>query len=140
LAAKCIDNYIALANRPSTGPNAATNPPPKSDPRLQEVVERMFRTCYDKGDYKPAIGIAIESHRLDVVEEGIRLAAEKQHTKKGKATVEEPEVDEASELMEYVMDLAMTSVQEIALREKVCRNSTQKCFQSNVYTVTPPYT
>ena len=81
----------------------------------------MFRTCYDKGDYKPAIGIAIESQRLDVVEEGIRLAGERQKSAKGKEAAGGEGKDEAAELMEYVLDLSMTVVQEINLREKVIK-------------------
>jgi 26S proteasome regulatory subunit N2 len=87
------------------------------DPRLQDIVERMFRKCYDEEDYRPAIGIAIEARRLDVVEDGIKLAGRRS---KGKQT-EGQEKDMAVDLMDYILDIAMSEVQEISLRERVSR-------------------
>ncbi|KAF3938785.1 hypothetical protein ABW19_dt0202434 [Dactylella cylindrospora] len=118
---KCIDKYISIANPP---------PPPKDmppaareevDPRLTEVVERMFQKCYDNGDYKPALGVAIESHRLDIVEQGIRLAGDRQSSSKGKQAVNGDGADKASELMEFVLELSMNVVQDLSLREKLLR-------------------
>ena len=104
--------------------------PQKADPRLQDIVERMFRKCYETEDYKPAIGIAIEARRLDVVEEGINLASRRSKDRKGKEKSCEEEKDGGVELMEYVLEISMNVVQEIGLREKVrsvllrfqCRN------------------
>lgn len=103
----------------------ATNPAKKEtletvDPRLQDIVERMFRKCYETEDYKPAIGIAIEARRLDVVEEGIKLASQRSRERKGKVKEVEDEKDGGVELMDYVLDITMGVVQEIGLREKVC--------------------
>ena len=90
------------------------------DPRLEDIVERLFRKCFETEDYRPAIGIAIEARRLDVVEEGIKLASMRSKKQgKGKAT-DGPERDQGVELMEYVLEIAMTVVQEIILRNKVC--------------------
>jgi 26S proteasome regulatory subunit N2 len=86
------------------------------DPRLQDIVNRMFGKCYEEADYKPAIGIAIESRRLDVVEEGIRLANMRHQKKLGAS---DPEKDGGVALMEYVLDIAMEEVQELSLRERV---------------------
>lgn len=94
--------------------------PEKVDPRLQDIVERMFRKCYETEDYKPAIGIAIEARRLDVVEEGIKLASQRSKERKGKVKEGEDEKDGGVELMDYVLDITMGVVQEIGLREKVC--------------------
>lgn len=41
------------------------------DNRLIEIVERMQEYCYVKGDFKHALGIAIECRRLDDVEKTI---------------------------------------------------------------------
>ncbi|PWW75040.1 26S proteasome regulatory complex, non-ATPase subcomplex, Rpn2/Psmd1 subunit [Tuber magnatum] len=95
--------------------------PQKADPRLQDIVERMFRKCYETEDYKPAIGIAIEARRLDVVEEGINLASWRSKDKKGKERSSEEEKDGGVELMEYVLEISMNVVQEIGLREKLLR-------------------
>ncbi|KAG8463179.1 hypothetical protein KFE25_011176 [Diacronema lutheri] len=48
------------------------------DPRLVALVERMFDSCFERRQYKQALGIAIEARRLDVVYRAItreRLAA-----------------------------------------------------------------
>ena len=97
LVAKCIDEYIAQRQAedaavhqqrtkaaaillPSqeekeSAPPAASPPPPSSaaiDPRLVAVVERMFTRCYEDGQYHQALGIGIESKRLDQVKAAIR--------------------------------------------------------------------
>lgn len=90
------------------------------DPRLEDVVERLFRKCFETEDYRPAIGTAIEARRLDVVEEGIRLASERSRKAgKGKQTNDGSEKDQGIELMEYVLEIAMSVVQEYSLRNKV---------------------
>lgn len=45
--------------------------PEKIDERLEAVVERMFERCFTEGQFKQAIGIALETRRLDVVEKAI---------------------------------------------------------------------
>ncbi|KAL7274550.1 proteasome regulatory particle base subunit [Rhizina undulata] len=95
--------------------------PEKIDPRLQDIVERMFRKCFEAEDYKPAIGIAIEARRLDVVAEGIKLASERSKDRKGKEKEGEEEKDSGAELMEYVLEISMGVVQEMGLREKLLR-------------------
>ena len=96
LVAKCIDEYIAqrqaednaqhmqktraaailLPSQEEKETTTSTAPPPSSstpiDPRLVAVVERMFTRCYDDGQYHQALGIAIESKRLDQVKASIR--------------------------------------------------------------------
>src|SRR5436305_9090722 len=105
-AAKCIDKYISIRNPPTSPTDAPAPPIERTDPELQAgleaVVERMFRTCFANGHFKPAIGIAIESQRLDVVQEGIRLAGERQKAGNGKQAAGEY-VDETADLMEFVL-------------------------------------
>lgn len=123
--AKCIDEYISITSSNDliehaerTGEDSTKEQQRPIDPRLQDIVERLFRRCFQEGDYKPAIGIAIEARRLDVVEEGIRQAGQK--GEKAKApNVEGVTKSVAVELMEYVLNIAMGVVQEISLRERV---------------------
>ncbi|GAM28697.1 hypothetical protein SAMD00019534_118730 [Acytostelium subglobosum LB1] len=58
---KFIDEYIKLRNQ-----SAAT-----IDPRLEAIVMGMFERCFKEGSYKQALGIAIESKRLDIIERSI---------------------------------------------------------------------
>lgn len=46
--AKCIDKYIALKTQQVEDPSVAV----KIDPRLEEVVQRMFQRCFTDGEYK----------------------------------------------------------------------------------------
>jgi hypothetical protein len=39
----------------------------KIDPRLERVVMDMFERCFKEGDFKPALGIALEARRPDKV-------------------------------------------------------------------------
>lgn len=41
------------------------------DPRLEIIVDRMFQRCLDDGQYKQAIGIAIETRRMDIFKKAI---------------------------------------------------------------------
>jgi 26S proteasome regulatory subunit N2 len=57
--AKCIDKYVELRTQ---------SEPAEIDPRMEEVMERMFQRCYTDGCYNHAIGIALDSRRLDKVQ------------------------------------------------------------------------
>ncbi|KAF4317223.1 hypothetical protein BBO99_00008231 [Phytophthora kernoviae] len=63
IIATCIDNYVAV--RAKEDPEAEK----ALDPRLTQVVERMFERCYSAGEFRQAMGIALEARRLDQVKE-----------------------------------------------------------------------
>ncbi|GLE00103.1 hypothetical protein PINS_up008830 [Pythium insidiosum] len=67
IIATCIDEYIALRTKREEPSDAV-------DPRLAAVVERMFERCYATGEFKQALGIALEARRLDQVEACITRA------------------------------------------------------------------
>lgn len=96
--AKCIDKYIALRTaffdaQPLGGED-------QIDGRLRTVVERMFKRCLDDKEFKQAIGIALESRRLDVVEAAIKQG-------------------NAAELLLYTLDVSMKLVLSLSFRNKV---------------------
>lgn len=62
----------------------------------------MFQRCAEDSEYEQAIGIALESRRLDVVKSIIQ---------KG----------DASKLLTYVLDVCMTLVQNLEFRNEVLR-------------------
>lgn len=72
------------------------------DPRLQDIVERMFQRCANDGEYEQAIGIALESRRLDVV----------------KAMIQQ---GNSTKLLPYVLEVSMTLVQHLEFRNQVNR-------------------
>jgi len=94
IISQCIDKYIALREQDDQSEDV--------DPRLQSIVERMFQRCIDDGEYKQAIGIALESKRLDVVEDVIS---------KGNP----------HELLSFVIEVSMTLVQNLQFRNEVLR-------------------
>ena len=46
----------------------------KIDPRKINIVEQVFDHCYQTGNFKQAIGIAIECRRVDRVQQAIELS------------------------------------------------------------------
>jgi len=65
IISKCIDQYVALHVKEA-----------EVDPRLADIVERMFRNTYDEGEYKQAVGIALEALSLQRLEEAIMLSGD----------------------------------------------------------------
>jgi len=59
--AKCIDSYIAKR----------TEEAKDIDKSLEAIVDRMFDKCFQHGQYRQALGIAIETRRLDVFERAV---------------------------------------------------------------------
>merc|ERR1712129_177613 len=47
------------------------------DPRKIKIVEQVFDFCHQTGDFKHAIGIAIECRRIDQVKQAIELSDNK---------------------------------------------------------------
>ncbi|KAI0778468.1 26S proteasome regulatory complex non-ATPase subcomplex Rpn2/Psmd1 subunit [Trametes elegans] len=60
VVSKAIDRYIQSRTAEQAGEG-------KIDPRLQGIIEGIFRRCIEDGEFRQAIGIALESRRLDVI-------------------------------------------------------------------------
>ncbi|XP_075237027.1 regulatory particle non-ATPase 2 [Lycorma delicatula] len=67
IIAKCIDHYTALRINSENNKDAL-----EIDPRLKAIVDRMFQRCLDDGQYKQALGLALETRRMDIFEKSIR--------------------------------------------------------------------
>ncbi|KAJ3763062.1 D-isomer specific 2-hydroxyacid dehydrogenase [Lentinula raphanica] len=57
-----IDKYIELCTQEQSDGKQE-----KVDPRLQRIIENIFTRCISEGEYKQAVGIALESRRLDII-------------------------------------------------------------------------
>lgn len=73
LRARCIDEYIAVKVRQSestadSAAAAASSNDHAFSAELESVVERVLSGCIQKGEIHEAIGVSIESRRLDKVE------------------------------------------------------------------------
>ena len=76
IISKCIDHYIKLRVQQAEqdlagdrGDSAASLI--EIDPRLEAVVNRMFQRCFSDRQYKQALGIALETRRVDILEKAI---------------------------------------------------------------------
>ncbi|KAJ3041541.1 hypothetical protein HDV00_009016 [Rhizophlyctis rosea] len=96
IISKCIDKYIEDRVAQREHPSEAAS----VDPRLEDVVQRMFERCYTDREYKQVIGIALETLRLDEIEKTI-----------GKG--------DPQELLAYVLEASRTIVQNLTFRNEV---------------------
>lgn len=63
IIALCIDRYASRRSLPS--PDAPISP------QLESIVSRMFQRCFDSCEFKQAVGVGVETHRLDILERAI---------------------------------------------------------------------
>lgn len=95
IISKSIDHYIKLRKQ-----SEVIEP---VDERLEAIVNRMFQRCFDDKQYRQAVGIALETHRMDMFE---------------KAIVSSKEVPA---MLAYSTNVAMTLVQNRAFQDEVLR-------------------
>ena len=95
--AKCVDKYCALRVDAYEGRASG-----EIDPRLEAVVNRMFQRCYDDGQYRQALGIALEARRLDVLNHSLVASADVQAS------------------LSYALTVARTLVVHQGFRNEVC--------------------
>lgn len=98
IIAKCIDHYTKLRVKKLT-----SNEVVKIDPRLEDIVNRMFKRCYDDGQYKQAIGIAMETRRMDIFERAIL------------------ESDNVTNMLDYAFKIAMSLVENRHYRNDILK-------------------
>lgn len=108
LRARCIDEYISVKRKQSEGiidDAAASSADHAFSTELESVVERVLAGCIQKGEIHEAIGVSIESRRLDKVEIAI---------------LEGCKTDESRmEALAYCFECAQTLISSRAYRAKV---------------------
>ena len=82
--------------------------------QLHRIIEQLFDQCFQAKRYRQVVGIAIEARNLDVLRRVILRASEEEKQENGEAT------RAGKELMDYVLDICMSVVQERGLRNEVC--------------------
>lgn len=99
IISKCIDVYIQerVAYLEDPQENEAV------DPRLETIVNRMIQRCLDDGQYRQALGIALESRRMDVVEDSIMKS------------------DDVNGMLTYAFQVTMSLIQNRSFRNTVLR-------------------
>ncbi|XP_015761098.1 PREDICTED: 26S proteasome non-ATPase regulatory subunit 1-like [Acropora digitifera] len=99
IIAKCIDSYTEKSVLKAENPDEDVT----IDPRLEAIVDRMFKRCFDDGKYKQAVGIALETRRLDVFEQAILKS------------------DDVPGMLSYSLSVCMSLIQSRQFRNKVLR-------------------
>ncbi|XP_072428502.1 26S proteasome non-ATPase regulatory subunit 1 [Chiloscyllium punctatum] len=100
IIAKCIDHYTKLRVENRELPDGEEK---CIDPRLEGIVNKMFQRCFDDHKYKQAIGIALETRRLDVFEKVIL------------------ESNDISGMLAYSVKVCMSLMQNKQFRNEVLR-------------------
>ena len=72
ILSKVVDKYIQERNELDINPDG-----PPIDSRLESIVESMFDRCFQEGNIKQAIGIALEARRLDKLQECIAASQDR---------------------------------------------------------------
>ncbi|XP_054014485.1 26S proteasome non-ATPase regulatory subunit 1 [Hylaeus anthracinus] len=99
--AKCIDFYTQQRVLEAEG-----KLPPGSkgiDPRLEGIVNRMFQRCLDDNQYRQALGLALETRRMDIFEAAIMQS------------------DDVSGMLSYAFQVVMSLIQNRGFRNTVLR-------------------
>ncbi|KAF7255063.1 hypothetical protein EG68_08039 [Paragonimus skrjabini miyazakii] len=116
IISKCIDKYTELriaqdhalecgssiSRQDSTGdrtwaPNTSTYK------RLEHVVNRMFDRCFEHKQYRQALGIAIETRRLDIFEKALTMAEDREG------------------MLRYAFRVVLTLIDSVLLRNRLLR-------------------
>uniref|UniRef100_K7DZZ0 26S proteasome non-ATPase regulatory subunit 1 n=1 Tax=Monodelphis domestica TaxID=13616 RepID=K7DZZ0_MONDO len=100
IIAKCIDHYTKQCVENAELPEGEKKP---VDERLEGIVNKMFQRCLDDHKYKQAIGIALETRRLDVFEKTIL------------------ESSDVPGMLAYSLKLCMSLMQNKQFRNRVLR-------------------
>lgn len=96
--AKCIDFYTKgmQGNTDRQGDDKK-----EIDPRLETIVNRMFQRCFDDKQYKQAVGIALETRRIDIFRRAIL------------------ESDDVAAMLSYSLKVCMSLIQHRQFRNEI---------------------
>ncbi|XP_034661041.1 26S proteasome non-ATPase regulatory subunit 1 [Drosophila subobscura] len=99
IIAKCIDFYIAQRVQFIENPKEAT----AVDERLEGIVNRMIQRCLDDNQFRQALGIALETRRMDIF------------------TVAIMKSDDVRGMLAYAYNVTMSLIQNRGFRNEVLR-------------------
>lgn len=103
--AECIDAYVALSTaHEESSASSSSLTPVDIDQRMSGIVERMFTRCIDAGEYRQALGIALESRRLDIVE-----------------SIASQYSTNEDNLFSYLLEASMTVITRVSFRNDLLR-------------------
>lgn len=71
IISKCIDQYAKLRVQNLQSKSGEKTQKVDIDPRLEGIVDRMFERCFNHQQYKQALGLSLETRRMDIFERSI---------------------------------------------------------------------
>lgn len=83
--------------------------------QLNGIIERLFEKCFREKRYRQVVGIAVEARNLEILRRAILRAAKDEQQDNGEST------KKGEELMDYVLDICMSVVQERGLRNEILK-------------------
>ncbi|ETN38565.1 uncharacterized protein HMPREF1541_06602 [Cyphellophora europaea CBS 101466] len=83
--------------------------------QLNGIIERLFEKCFQEKRYRQVVGIAVEARNLEILRRVILRAAKDEQQENGEMT------KNGEELMEYVLEICMSVVQERGLRNEILK-------------------
>ncbi|KAL8946532.1 MAG: hypothetical protein Q9222_007084 [Ikaeria aurantiellina] len=86
--------------------------------QLYAIIDELFERCFRGGGYRQVIGIAVEARRLDILRRAILRASDEE---KAQRTDKYGNPIRGQELIEYVLEICMSVVQERGLRNELLR-------------------
>ncbi|XP_017083244.1 26S proteasome non-ATPase regulatory subunit 1 [Drosophila eugracilis] len=99
IIAKCIDFYIAQRVEFIENPKEASS----VDERLEGIVNRMIQRCLDDNQFRQALGIALETRRMDTFKDAIMKS------------------DDVRGMLAYAYNVTMSLIQNRGFRNEVLR-------------------
>ncbi|XP_069105242.1 26S proteasome non-ATPase regulatory subunit 1-like [Argopecten irradians] len=96
--AKCIDFYTKGMQGNT---DRQVDDKKEIDPRLETIVNRMFQRCFDDKQYKQAVGIALETRRIDIFRRAIL------------------ESDDVAAMLSYSLKVCMSLIQHRQFRNEI---------------------
>ncbi|XP_063234338.1 26S proteasome non-ATPase regulatory subunit 1 [Bacillus rossius redtenbacheri] len=99
IIAKCIDYYTQMRIAKADGIEDVK----PVDPRLEAIVNRMFQRCLDDGQYRQALGLALETRRMDIFIKAVK------------------ESEDVNNMLSYAFQVAMSLIQNRGFRNIVLR-------------------
>lgn len=101
IISKCIDHYTKMRVHNAEATDEADKK--VIDPRLEAVVNRMFQRCIDDKQFKQAVGISLETRRIDIFEKAIKQA------------------DDVQGMLSYAFKVCMSLIQSRQFRNTILR-------------------
>ncbi|XP_011503655.1 PREDICTED: 26S proteasome non-ATPase regulatory subunit 1 [Ceratosolen solmsi marchali] len=101
IIAKCIDFYTQ--QRVLEAENKLCTDYKGIDPRLEGIVNRMFQRCLDDNQYRQALGLSLETRRMDIFDAAIMQS------------------DDVSGMLCYAFQVVMSLIQNRGFRNAVLR-------------------